>query len=197
MAKKYILLLLVSLLILNGCVSNPVKNDSNYNDVTTDFKLATSRLTTYEFCQKIDPNTTIYVTDFVNESNLENRSQLGFLLSNQVKVNLLKSNCTKNVSIKAFNLANNLKIGNNGAKILSRDLKDLKIQSIEDDKQIVVGSYIITNKQLILFLKLINLSDGNTVISSTSSLGITSEIEALEGIVNTEEKPFIRKPFHL
>lgn len=186
-----------TIFLFGGCVSNSLDKSNSFHEVTTDFKFITSKLTTSDFCNKITNNTTLYVTDFVNESNLDNKSQLGFLLSNELKVNLLKSSCTKNVAIKTFNLGNNLKIGENGTKILTRDLKQLKVQNIEDDKQIAVGTYIITNKQFILFLKLINLKDGDTIVSSTSSSALTSEIQELEGVKNVDNTPYIRKPFHL
>lgn len=183
-------------IFFTGCsVTNIAPND--YHENVTDFKFLTSKLISSSFCNKINQNTTLYVTDFVNESNLENKSELGFLLSNELKVNILKSGCTKNVTIKTFDLGNSLKIGQNGSKILTRDFQQLKIQNIEDDKQMAVGSYIITNKQLILFLKLINLRDGDTVISSTGSSPLTSEIKDLEGMENVDDTPYIRKPFHL
>lgn len=181
----------------SGCSVGSLNNVSSTSESVTDFKFLTSKLVSSAFCEKINSNTSLYVTDFVNESNLDNKSELGFLLSNELKVNILKSNCTKNVAIKTFNLGSNLKIGQNGAKILTRDLQQLKIQNIEDDKQIVVGSYVITNKQLILFLKLINLQNGDTIISSTSSSLLTSEIKDLEGMENVDNTPYIRKPFHL
>jgi hypothetical protein len=184
-------------LFFSGCSVGTVNSANNYNESITDFKFITSKLVSSSFCEKINSNTTLYVTDFVNESNLDNKSELGFLLSNELKVNILRSSCTKNVTIKTFNLGSSLKIGQNGAKILTRDLQQLKTQHLEDDKQMAVGSYIITNKQLILFLKLINLHNGDTIISSTSSSLLTSEIKDLEGMENVENTPYIRKPFHL
>lgn len=182
--------------LFNGCSAITVPANDYHEDVT-DFKFITSKLISSSFCNKINQNTTLYVTDFVNESNLENKSELGFLLSNELKVNILRSGCAKNVTIKTFDLGHSLKIGQNGSKILTRDFQQLKIQNIEDDKQMAVGSYIITNKQLILFLKLINLRDGDTVISSTGSSPLTSEIKDLEGMENVDNTPTIRKPFHL
>ncbi|MDD2699292.1 MAG: FlgO family outer membrane protein [Arcobacteraceae bacterium] len=180
-----------------GCSTRAVNNTNGYHEEVTDFKFLTSKLLPNSFCNKINSNTTLYVTDFVNESNLDNKSELGFLLSNELKVNILKNGCTKNVAIKTFNLGSSLKIGQNGAKILTRDLQQLKTQNIEDDKQMAVGSYIITNKQIILFLKLINLQNGDTIVSSSSSSPLTSEIKELEGMKNVDDSPYIRKPFHL
>lgn len=187
----------ILLFFFSGCSIGFLNNVSSTSESVTDFKFLTSKLVSSAFCEKINSNTSLYITDFVNESNLDNKSELGFLLSNELKVNILKSSCAKNVAIKTFNLGSNLKIGQNGAKILTRDLQQLKIQNIEDDKQIVVGSYVITNKQLILFLKLINLQNGDTIISSTSSSLLTSEIKDLEGMENVDNTPYIRKPFHL
>lgn len=191
-----ILSILLITIFFSGCIfqgSLPqIKNEDS-----TDFRFLTTQLVSNSFCSKINQNSTLYVTDFVNESNLENKSELGFLLSNELKVAILRSGCTKNVAIKTFNLAQNLKIGQNGAKILTRDLNQLKTQTIEDDKQIAIGSYSITNKKLILFVKLVNLKDGNTIATNSSQTEITTEIRELEGFKEIRETPEIKAPFHL
>ena len=193
---KNIVLISLIIILFSGCGVIKIFKKKGDHTKATNFNTLTKKLTTYSFCSKIKENNTLYITDFVNESNLENRSQLGFLLSNHLKVNILKDGCTKNVTIKTFNLANNLKIGKNGSKILSRELKELKVQNLEDDKQIIVGTYIITKKQLILFIKLIDLKSGNTVASESKATYITNEIKELEGI-NTNNDPIIYTPFHL
>ncbi|MCK5293882.1 MAG: hypothetical protein KAJ49_04470, partial [Arcobacteraceae bacterium] len=127
---------------------------------------------------------------------LQNISQLGFLLSNELKVNILKKSCSSNLSIKNLQLSKSLQIGKQGTRILTRNLKNLKTKNLKDDRQILVGTYMITKKQLILFLKLINLKDGNTIATSSIATIMTDEIKELDGI-NTNTDPIIYKPFHL
>ena len=183
-------------LLLSGCSFTSFEKENEANS-TTNFAYITKQLASHNICSKINNNTVLYLTDFVNETNLDNRSELGFLLSNQLKVNILKNDCAKNVSIKTFNLGQNLKIGQNGSKILTRDLKNLKTQSLEDDKQIAIGTYAITSNQLILFLKLVDLEESNTIASSSTTTKVTNEILELEGLDMEQEQPYIQTPFHL
>jgi hypothetical protein len=182
-------------IVFNGCVPLPFKKADNTNK-TTNFKVLTNKLAAFKVCREIDRDSTIYLTDFVNEKDLNNRSQLGFLLSNNLKVSVMRRSCTKNVDIKSFELAQNLKINQSGTKILTRDVNKMKTKSIEDDKKILVGSYIFTQKQLVLFLKLIHLNTGNIISTNTISTPITNEIKDLEGI-ETNVEPIIYTPFHL
>jgi len=190
-----IIIAIFASLFFYGCSSDFFQNISNNPNQPTNFKSLDYNLTK-SICKKIRPNKPLYVVDFVNESNLKNRSKLGFLLSNETKVSILNPMCSKNISIKNISLGKNLKIGENGSSILTRKLKQLKIQSIQDNLQILVGSYVITKKQLIVFLKLVDLNSTNTISSATASTPITNEILDLEGI-DTDTTPTIYKPFHL
>jgi hypothetical protein len=181
--------------VFSACVSLPLQKADPINK-TTNFKALTNSLTSSKICRQIDRDSTIYLTDFVNEKDLKNRSQLGFLLSNNLKVSVLRRSCTRDVKIKSFELSESLRMNNSGTKILTRDTKKMKTKSIDDDKKILVGTYIFTQKQLILFLKLINLHNGNIIATNTLSTRITNEIKDLEGI-NTNTDPVIYTPFHL
>ncbi len=180
----------------NIYLDNEEKNyDAIYNKKKTNFFALTHYLIE-PICQKIESNKILYVTDFVNESNFSNKSQLGFLLSNNLKVNVLDNYCKKDIEIKSFELAENLKIGGDGSKILSRKLMELRIKNLDDCNQILVGTYIFTKKQVIFYLKLINLESGNIVSSNYIATPLTFELEELEGMHNSA-KPFIFKPLHL
>jgi len=163
----------------------------NFNDITYDL---TSKL-----CNKIKKEEFIYITDFVNEENLKNKSKLGFLLANQTKVNLQSNGCAPHVLIQDLQLANSLKISSNGSRILTRDVNELKVLNIKEDKKILTGSYIMTSNQIILFLKLINLENGTTIASTTTRRLLNDEFKSLEGIKTSKEenKNNIYKPFHL
>jgi hypothetical protein len=182
-------------LIFTGCSVlqkpiDPLASSTNFSSL--------SKKLSRDICYKIQDNSTLYITDFVNESNLKNRSQLGFLLSSELKVNILKKSCGQNIAIKNLQLSKSLQIGKYGSKILTRDIKNLKIKNLKDNRDILIGTYMMTKNQLILFLKLVNLKTGNTIATSRISTKITNEIKELEGI-NTNEKAnlTIYQPFHL
>jgi len=190
--KKYILGVIV-LIVFAGCVSD----SSNISKPKiTNFNQLTQQLSE-PLCSKIKDNSLLYMTDFVNEKNLQNRSQLGFLLSNELKVNILKPNCTNGVSFKSFQLATNLFSNEKGTHILTRDLKYIKAKTLQEDKKIIVGTYMFTPEQLILFLKYIDLESGNILFTTSTSTAVTDEIKNLEGINTKPEEPYIRMPFHL
>ena len=175
---------------LSGCTIKNQLDENEYYEKTTNFYRLTYQLS-IPLCKQIHPGKILYLTDFVNESNLENQSNLGFTLANTLKVNILNKQCTKNNVIKSSELASNLKMGSNGSKIFSRKIEELKIKNIEDDKQILVGSYVISSRQLIVYLKLINLKTGNIVGSSMTTTPLTYEIDELEnGSSSTVQKPF-------
>jgi len=173
--------------ILNGCSSIFYKaNDLINPSKGTDFSLISNKLSV-DICPSITSfqnNLDIYITDFVNISNLENASQLGFLLSNELKVAIL-SNCSRNLKIKELTLGKNIKIGKQGVKILSRDLSKLKAKTISQSGRIITGTYTITSQKLIIFIKVIELKTGNILYSKSTSTNITKEILELEGLGTT------------
>ena len=115
----------------------------------------------------------LYVTDFVNLDSLENRSRFGFLLSEEIKA-LVTTQTTNTVHEIEF--AKYLKLGSDGTKILSRDLDELMNQSMQPDTYALVGTYVLTQRQVILYLKVINLQTGVIIKSASKSLTMTREI---------------------
>jgi hypothetical protein len=194
---KNVFLIFFITFTFNACSYTSFFNPINANS-STKFSDLTEHLSE-NTCDNLNTNSTLYITDFVNESNLKNISQLGFLLSNELKVNILSDNCDKHISLKTLELAKSLSIGKQGSRIFTRNLKNLKNTNLDDNKQILVGTYIITKKQLILFTKLINLKDGNTISSSSISTLLTSEIKELDGIDSTfdSSEPIIYRNLHL
>jgi len=214
--KKYCISI-VFLFILSGCgnisfpkfVDKSLKylhikdNESDeYNkkidksDNKTNFHLLVGKMI-MPICNVIKENSIIYVTDYVNEKNLKNSSKLGFLLSNESKVALSK--CDKNIKIKELQLANKLKLGPTGARMLTRKIKELKIKHLKDNHKILIGTYIITKKQLLIFAKLIDLKTANALKINSISTPLTNEIKELEGIP-IEEKNLdnvVYTPMHL
>ncbi|PHO17355.1 hypothetical protein CPU12_11005 [Malaciobacter molluscorum LMG 25693] len=118
---------------------------------------------------------TVLVSDFVNIDKLENRSRLGFLLSATLKDRLLANNIT----VKEIELRKHFALGENGFNVLSRDTNDINTK-IDNARYAFVGTYSITTKTLIVFIKLIDLQTGNIILSSQESTFITDEILDLE-----------------
>ncbi len=128
----------------------------------------------------------ILVSDFVNIDKLKNHSKLGFLLSEKLKNEL----SLKNIIVKEVELSKNFVIGERGFNLLSRKSKDINA-IIDEERFAMVGTYSITNKRLILFIKLIDIRTGHILSSSYQSMEMNSEIYKLEFV----EKPKERRIF--
>ncbi|MGB5919294.1 FlgO family outer membrane protein [Arcobacter sp.] len=125
--------------------------------------------------KNISKDETVLVSDFVNLDNLQNHSKLGFLLSDTLKNSLL----SKNILVREVELGNNFQIGKRGFNVLSRNSNKINNQVI-DENFAVVGTYSVTTKRLIVFIKLIDVRSGTILSSSTASTLIDEEILDLE-----------------
>ncbi|ADG94678.1 conserved hypothetical protein [Arcobacter nitrofigilis DSM 7299] len=128
---------------------------------------------------KLDKNIakdeTVLVSDFVNLDNLRNHSKLGFLLSDSLKNSLL----SKDILVREVELGNNFQIGQSGFNVLSRNSNKINNQVI-DENFAVVGTYSVTTKRLIVFIKLIDVRSGTILSSSSASTLMDDEIMDLE-----------------
>ncbi len=131
----------------------------------------------------------VLVSDFVNLDKLKNRSKLGFLLSEHLK-NALSN---RSVIVREVELAENFQYGKSGLNVLTRKYDDINKTAIESTYAFV-GTYSITTESLIVFIKLIDVSNGNILSSSSSETLIDNEIIELERIPKV---PYIRAPFVL
>ena len=183
---------LIVLFLYSGCSLAPIYKSidkSSYETATNFSKLTdsliedlssrTSSLTYYS-------SDSLIITDFVNINSLDNKSTLGFILSNELKTSLSKK--FPNLSVKELTLGRDIKIGSNGVKILSRKLKELKTNQAKNIKYILVGTYAITQKKLMLFLKLLDYTSGDIIASSSETTQITNEISNLAHITNETNK---------
>ena len=186
MQQFYIVLIL--LFTFNGCALIKENTDSFkfkylHSTGVTNFDTLTEDLLD-QLCDTIKKpkiaSKPIYVVDFVNIQELENHSELGFLLSDELKTQVTQE-C--NISVYALEYAKYLKIGANGTKLLSRDATELSNTKLKQNSYALVGTYAFTQRQLILYLKLIDLKDGIILKSATSKVTITDEI------INLEKKP--------
>lgn len=178
---KFILSALLIIFFFNGCTRPTlVKNDNDrISDKKTNFKKISLSLmkdiipVLNELKNTKLQNKSLYVTDFVNLDNLQNKSRFGFLLSEEIKA--LVTTQTQN-TVHEIEFAKYLKLGNDGTKILSRDLDELMNQSLRPDTYALVGTYVLTKRQVILYIKVINLQTGVIIKSASKSILMTKEI---------------------
>lgn len=177
--------LLITTFLLSGC--------SLINENTDSFKFKYLHLTTTtnftdltedllaQLCSEIQEVNSdkipFYVVDFTNLKDLENHSELGFMLSDELKTQVTQM-C--DIPVYAIEYTKYLKIGANGTKFLSRDLDDLNMKKADRNSYALVGTYAFTQRQLILYLKLIDLRTGVIIKSATEKTLITDEIIHLE-----------------
>lgn len=129
----------------------------------------------------------IYVSDFVNIQNLEVTSQLGFFLSSEVKSYVTSK---YNLNIKEIEYTKYLKFNETGLRTLSRDYDEINKDNI-NKSYILAGTYAITQRQLILYLKLIDMKNGNLVRATSKSINLTDEVIKLEEN-NNQNRPILR-----
>ena len=168
---------------LGGCSLAPVAkcvDDSTYA-TETNFKNTIERLS-YSIVQKLDSNeyshSHIIITDFVNLNHLDNKADLGFVLSSELKTQL--NNKVPTLFIKVLELGKDIKIGQNGVKIITRNINELKQKEIKQDSYVVVGKYTITPKKLIIYLEMIDYASSQMIASGSAETALTKEIEELE-----------------
>jgi len=182
--SKQIILLLV-LLVFSGCgfvqtKAGSVKVEPFYHSTAkTDFTKLADNLILHlaPALNKLTKREPLYVIDFVNLKQLENHSELGFILSSEVK-----SLVTQQFghSIYEIEFSKYLKFGSNGSKLLSRNLVDIKNKSLSGTSYALVGTYAFTQRQVIFYLKIIDLTNGVIIKASTVKRDLTDEIILLE-----------------
>lgn len=201
-----IIFTLIALFIFTGCSIKESTNGDSYKFTyihstgVTNFQQLTKNLLRdlcptlldiKEHKTRIQP---LYVTDFVNIKDLDNKSQLGFLLSDELKTNITQE-C--NWPVSQIEYSKYLKIGKSGVKVLTRDVEELKTKKLNMNTYILVGTYAITQRQLIVYLKLINLKDGVILKAATKRVTLTDEIIDLEGKSNSFDPNSIYQPMTL
>lgn len=172
---RVVLLLSFLTLFLTSCSyhKNPING-------TNDFQSLVSKLVD-ESANKIKESTAIddvvLVSDFVNLDKLENRSQLGFLLSNVLKDRLV----SLDILVREIEFAKEFQLGEKGFNVLNRDIKKVISDKVSTSKYAVVGTYSISSRSLSVFIKLIDIRTGYIHASSFERTAIDEEILQLEG----------------
>lgn len=139
----------------------------------------------------IERDEVVLVSDFVNIDKLQNRSKLGFLLSETLK-NVLSN---QNIIIREVELSKDFEIGQHGFNVLSREHAEID-NKIYEERFAVVGTYSITNKRLRIFVKLIDIYTGHILSSASTSTVMNSEIQRLD-YEPEKQKNYIYKPMVL
>lgn len=98
----------------------------------------------------------IIVTEFVDLTSLNNNTRLGYVLSNSIKNSLINK---FKASVIEAEVSKYFKLSNNGLKILSRDIDNIKTTNF-NVKKAVVGTYTYTDSEIVVFVKLVNLQTG-------------------------------------
>lgn len=169
---KLILTSFFFMTFFTACVSHMnIDGSNNFQSMVTEMVDSSYEKIKSEFAK----DEIILVTDFVNIDKLKNHSKLGFLLSETLK-NTLSS---KNIIIREVELNKNFKIGEHGFTVLSRNQSEIYDEVI-DARFAMVGTYSITNRRLIVFIKLIDIYTGHILSSSSVSVMIDDEIRELE-----------------
>ena len=125
----------------------------------------------------ISSDEVVLVSDFVNLDKLKNRSKLGFLLSEHLKDSL----SNRNIIVREVELSRDFEFGKTGFNVLTRKQKDMSKKEVSE-KFAVVGTYSITTQSLIVFVKLIDITNGNILSSASGSTLLDNEIKELESI---------------
>lgn len=131
----------------------------------------------------------VLVSDFVNLDKLRNRSKLGFLLSEHLK-NALSN---RSIIVREVELAQDFQYGKTGFNLLTRQQQNINKKHV-DSKYAFVGTYSITTESLIVFMKLIDITNGNILSSASSETLVDKEIIELETEPRTS---FVRTPMVL
>lgn len=166
--KQTLLLLLVT--FLSSCSYKNIDGSTNFQNITD--KLVK------ESYKKYEKNIvgTVLVSDFVNLDKLKNNSKLGFLLSDSLKNSLLQ----KDIVVRQVELGKDFTIGKTGFNLLTRDNKKIQKNIVNVSRHALVGTYTMTSKQLIVFVKLIDISNGDILSSSSTYVELTNEIKSLD-----------------
>jgi len=135
----------------------------------------------------------ILVSNFVETSTLKSNTKLSFILSDLLKNRLISK---YGYQIREIELSKNFKFGKNGFKVLTRDVNNIN-NAIFNSDYVVSGRYAITNEQLILFLKVINIRNGHIIASSTLSADISDETLELNKPIKSKQKIEIYQPMVL
>lgn len=123
----------------------------------------------------------LLVSDFVSLDTLSNNSKLGFLLAELIKNDLVSR---KKIPVKEVKLGRDFILGKSGFRMLSHDVKKIN-NNLAQSQYAFIGTYTFTNEQLIITLKMIDITEGILIGAATKKRILTNEIMELESQPNS------------
>ena len=187
---KQIIVLLILTFSFNSCAYKyPLNGSNNFHALISSMVDESSQ----KIKRHVGMGEVVLVSDFVNLDKLQNRSQLGFLLSSMLKDKL----SSLDIIVKEIELGKEFEFGPSGFNLLTRE-KERIITNKVKSKYAVVGTYSISSRSLNVFIRLIDIQTGNILSSSYGRTDIDDEILGLEGSsggVNQKSSPPAQRPF--
>jgi hypothetical protein len=172
---KYIFIPIFLVFFLSSCAyKNPINGTNNFHSLVS--KLVSESASKIK--KNLAPTDVVLVSDFVNLDKLRNKSQLGFLLSSMLKDSLV----SQNIIVREIELGKEFEFGKSGFNLLTRNKDKIASDKVIKERYAVVGTYSITSRSLNVFIKLIDIRNGNILSSSYERTDIDTEILELEGI---------------
>ena len=170
---KQIIVLLILTFSFNSCAYKyPLNGSNNFHALISSMVDESSQ----KIKRHVGMGEVVLVSDFVNLDKLQNRSQLGFLLSSMLKDKL----SSLNIVVKEIELGKEFEIGKSGFNLLRREQSKLLSKTVQS-KYAALGTCSITSKTLNVFIRLIDVNTGNILASSYGRTDIDDEILGLEG----------------
>lgn len=172
-------------LTLTSCSyhKNPINGTNDFESLLTQLVDESAK----KIKQHITMQEIVLVSDFVNIDKLQNKSQLGFLLSSLLKDEL----ASLDIIVREIEFGKEFQLGDKGFNVLIRDKNRINSNKISQARYAVVGTYSITSRSLNVFIKLIDIQNGYILASSFERTAIDEEILELEG---EEERVFNQPP---
>ncbi len=179
------IILLFTIFLFSGC--NYTWYQFNYSYKTTNYEELISNLLS-KASNQIFPNMgkseVLLVSNFAETTTLQSNTKLSFVLSDMLKNQLVSK---YSYTVRDIELSNKFRLGSDGFKVLTRDVTQIN-SKITKAKYAVVGVYTFTKNQILLFLKVINIRNGNIVASSNHATDLTEDIVQLNKIAFEKKK---------
>jgi len=172
-------------LFLTSCSyhKNPINGTNDFESLMTQVVEESAK----KIKNVVATDEVVLVSDFVNIDRLENKSQLGFLLSSLLKDKL----ASLDIIVREVVFAKEFQLGQKGFNVLIRDRNKILSNEVTQARYAVVGTYSITSRSLNIFVKLIDVQTGHILASSFERTAIDEEILELEG---EDERIFNQPP---
>lgn len=173
---RLVLLPFIFMFLFTSCLYKNIDGSNNFQQLVYNMVNKSSS----KIKKNLALDDVVLVSDFVNLDKLENHSKLGFLLSETLKDAL----SSHDIIIRQVELGKEFTLGAHGFNLLTREQSRINT-NITDSFYALVGTYTVTTKRLIVFIKLIDIRTGDILSSSNDTMIINQEIWDLE---KTEDK---------